>query len=80
MPGDVVVCGHVWGGSGHCPACRNSNPFHTLTVCHSSHPNAALSAKIYQGLLQIRMIDQQGNVLEDPRLVLGRVCVTWLGG
>ncbi|KAI7840034.1 hypothetical protein COHA_006240 [Chlorella ohadii] len=26
-----------------------------------------LSAKIYQGLLQIRMIDQQGNVLEDPR-------------
>ncbi|PRW44276.1 hypothetical protein C2E21_6653 [Chlorella sorokiniana] len=26
-----------------------------------------LSAKIYQGLLKISMIDQQGNVLEDPR-------------
>lgn len=28
---------------------------------------AELSAKVWQGLLKIGMIDRQGNVLEDPR-------------
>jgi hypothetical protein len=28
---------------------------------------AALSRKIFDGLLEISMIDEEGNVLEDPR-------------
>ena len=41
------------------------------TAAAALHPPAVLSAKIYQGLLNIGMIDQQGNVLEDPRWVVG---------
>lgn len=36
--------------------------------------SAALSRKIWAGLFNISMIDEDGNVLEDPRWVLSAVC------
>lgn len=64
----------------NCLPIINCLPLSSCNCLPSPHPTAALSAKIYQGLLQIRMIDQQGNVLEDPRWVLGWVGGEWLGG
>lgn len=44
-------------------------PLHPPPLPASHCRGAALSRKIWAGLVEIEMIDEQGNVLEDPRWV-----------